>query len=391
MSNFTVDTKSAVCLLGATGSIGDSTIDVLKHHSDRFTLHSVAAGSNWQKMAAIAREFDVKHLVMWSSEAAEKLSKELGREVLCGMDGLLQIVKDPEVDVVMNGLVGSVGCLPTLEAIKHDKRVALANKETLVMAGYCVEQLLSEHPKASLLPVDSEHNAIFQCLAERPTNEVHHIQLTASGGPFRTLPKEEFANITRAQALKHPTWSMGPKITIDSSTLMNKGLEVMEAHYLFKLPYDQIKVVVHPQSIVHSMVQFVDGSLMAQLGAPDMRHPIQFALSYPERWDLNVDHVYLPDIGSLDFFAPDTEKFPCLRLAYEAGNREGTAPAILNAANEVVVPAFLDGQIEYVDIPKILEDILGKSSVIDEPDLDTILKVDQETRVFTLDYLKSKF
>ena len=172
---------------------------------------------------------------------------------------------------------------------------------------------------------------------------------------------------------------------------MNKGLEVMEAHYLFKLPYDQIKVVVHPQSIVHSMVQFVDGSLMAQLGAPDMRHPIQFALSYPERWDLNVDHVYLPDIGSLDFFAPDAEKFPCLRLAYEAGNREGTAPAILNAANEVVVPAFLDGQIEYLDIPKILEDILGKSSVIDEPDLDTILKVDQETRIFTLDYLKSKF
>lgn len=291
---------------------------------------------------------------------------------------------------MVNGLVGSVGCLPTLEAIKKDKRVALANKETLVMAGYCVQQLLDQHPKAALLPVDSEHNAIFQCLAERPRHEVHQLQLTASGGPFRTLPQEEFANITREQALNHPTWSMGPKITIDSSTLMNKGLEVLEAHYLFKIPYDQIKVVVHPQSIVHSMVQFRDGSLMAQLGAPDMRHPIQYALTYPERWDLDVDHVYLPDIGSLNFFAPDTDKFPCLRLAYEAGERGGTAPAILNAANEVIVPAFLDGQISYLDIPRSLEDIMGQLSVQDDPDLDTILTTDEETRAFTRDYIRQQ-
>lgn len=382
--------KSAVSLLGATGSIGDSTLSVLKQHSDRFSLHSVAAGSNWQKMVNIDKEFDVQQFVMWSEEAAEKLSKAIGKEVLVGMEGLLSIVTAEDVDVVVNGLVGSVGCLPTLEAIKKDKRVALANKETLVMAGYCVQQLLDQHPKAALLPVDSEHNAIFQCLAERPRHEVHQLQLTASGGPFRTLPQEEFANITREQALNHPTWSMGPKITIDSSTLMNKGLEVLEAHYLFKIPYDQIKVVVHPQSIVHSMVQFRDGSLMAQLGAPDMRHPIQYALTYPERWDLDVDHVYLPDIGSLNFFAPDTDKFPCLRLAYEAGERGGTAPAILNAANEVIVPAFLDGQISYLDIPRSLEDIMGQLSVQDDPDLDTILTTDEETRAFTRDYIRQQ-
>lgn len=383
--------RRAVSLLGATGSIGDSTLSVLEQHSDRFSLHSVAAGSNWQKMVEIHKNFEVKYFVMWSEEAAEKLSKAIQREVLVGMEGLLQVVKDSEVDVVVNGLVGSVGCLPTLEAIKHDKRVALANKETLVMAGYCVEQLLEQHPKAALLPVDSEHNAIFQCLAERPTSEVHHIQLTASGGPFRTLPQEEFAKITREQALNHPTWSMGPKITIDSSTLMNKGLEVLEAHFLFKVPYDQIKVVVHPQSIVHSMVQFRDGSLMAQLGAPDMRHPIQFALTYPERWELNVDHVYLPDITSLNFYAPDTNKFPCLRLAYEAGIRGGTAPAILNAANEIIVPAFLEGQISYLDIPKSLEEIMSQMSVQDNPDLDLILKTDEETREWTRDYLSSHF
>lgn len=382
-----------ISLLGATGSIGDSTLDVIEQHSERFELYSVAAGSNWRKMAEISSRHSVKYMVMWSEEAAVKLAEATGRaigqEILVGMEGLLKICSDPEVDVVVNGLVGSVGCLPTMAAIRHDKRVALANKETLVMAGYCVEQLLAKHPGAALLPVDSEHNAIFQCLAGRPVTEVDHIQLTASGGPFRSLPKEDFAKITREQALKHPTWSMGPKITIDSSTLMNKGLEVLEAHFLFKVPYDQIKVIVHPQSIVHSMVQFRDGSLMAQLGAPDMRHPIQYALSYPERWDLNVDHVYLPDLTSLNFYPPDTDKFPCLRLAYEAGIRGGTAPAVLNAANEIIVPAFLEGQISYLEIPRFLENILGHASLVDDPDLDTILKTDSETRQFTLDYIQS--
>jgi 1-deoxy-D-xylulose-5-phosphate reductoisomerase len=296
------------------------------------------------------------------------------------MEGLLEQTSLAEVDVVVNGLVGSIGCLPTMRALEKGKRVGLANKETLVMAGTVVEEVLLANPNSKLLPIDSEHSAIFQCLQDRPVEEIETIQLTASGGPFRTLDKSEFKNITVERALKHPTWSMGPKITIDSATLMNKGLEVLEAHFLFHVPFDQIDVVVHPGSIVHSMVQFRDGSLMAQLGAPDMKVPIQYALSYPERWPLNVDRVSLPELGRLEFYQPDTDKFPCLRLAYEAGKRSGTAPAILNAANEILVPAFLEHKISFLDIPKKLEKALENLSIVDNPNLEQVLAADETAR-----------
>jgi 1-deoxy-D-xylulose-5-phosphate reductoisomerase len=372
--------KQKVCVLGVTGSIGDSTLDVLRQHAHRFQLVAIAAGSSWQKVAKIAKEFEVEHLCMWNEEAAQNLSSELDTKVSYGMEGLLEQTSLAEVDVVVNGLVGSIGCLPTMRALEKGKRVGLANKETLVMAGTVVEEVLLANPNSKLLPIDSEHSAIFQCLQDRPVEEIETIQLTASGGPFRTLDKSEFKNITVERALKHPTWSMGPKITIDSATLMNKGLEVLEAHFLFHVPFEQIDVVVHPGSIVHSMVQFRDGSLMAQLGAPDMKVPIQYALSYPERWPLNVDRVSLPELGKLEFYKPDTDKFPCLRLAYEAGKRSGTAPAILNAANEILVPAFLEQKISFLDIPKKLEKALESLSIVDNPNLEQILVADETAR-----------
>jgi 1-deoxy-D-xylulose-5-phosphate reductoisomerase len=371
--------KQKVCVLGVTGSIGDSTLDVLRQHAHRFQLVAIAAGSSWQKVAKIAKEFEVEHLCMWNEEAAQKLSAELDTKVSYGMDGLLEQTSLAEVDVVVNGLVGSIGCLPTMRALEKGKRVGLANKETLVMAGTVVEEVLLANPNSKLLPIDSEHSAIFQCL-HRPVEEIETIQLTASGGPFRTLDKSQFKDITVERALKHPTWSMGPKITIDSATLMNKGLEFLEAHFLFHVPFEQIDVVVHPGSIVHSMVQFRDGSLMAQLGAPDMKVPIQYALSYPERWPLNVDRVSLPELGKLEFYKPDTDKFPCLRLAYEAGKRSGTAPAILNAANEILVPAFLEQKISFLDIPKKLEKALESLSIVDNPNLEQILVADETAR-----------
>ncbi len=372
--------KRTVSLLGATGSIGTSTLSVLDAHPDKFDLYSVAAHSNWKELKIIVEKYDVQHVAMWNAEAAEKLSQELGREVLSGMDALLAFVSDPAVDVVLNALVGAVGCLPTVEAIKNSKDIALANKETMVMAGTVINRLLQEYTDAKIYPIDSEHNAIFQCLADRPISEVSNVQLTASGGPFRELPIEEFAHITKARALKHPTWSMGPKITIDSATLMNKGLEVIEAHFLFNIPFDQIKVVVHPQSMIHSLVQFKDGSLMAQLGAADMQIPIQYSLSYPERWELPVEHISLPDLHTLEFYKPDFEKFPCLRLAFEAGERGGTAPAILNACNEEVVASFLAENITFNDIPRINAKVLELMSIVDEPDLDAVLKADSEAR-----------
>jgi 1-deoxy-D-xylulose-5-phosphate reductoisomerase len=369
-----------VSVLGVTGSIGTSSLDVISRYPEQYRLYSVAAHSNWQKTAEIVKKFQPEKVAMWNPEAAEKLSKELNCEVLQGMEGLLELCSDKQTDVVINGLVGSVGCLPTIRAIECGKRVGLANKETLVMAGEVIEKKLKENPKAILLPIDSEHSAIFQCLAERPVSEVESIQLTASGGPFRNLPLADFNSITIEQALKHPTWSMGPKITIDSATLMNKGLEVIEAHFLFRVSYDQIKVVVHPQSIIHSMVQFVDGSLMAQLGAPDMRVPIQLSLSYPRRLPLPCERVDLAALQQLSFSAPDFQKFPCLRLAYQAGRRGGTAPAILNAANEVLVPQFLAGKIQFTDIPRLLESCLEDSVIADQPDLNTILTADAQAR-----------
>lgn len=370
-----------VCLLGATGSIGTSTINVLKQHTDRFKLYAVAANRNWKLLAEIARKMNVERLCMFEADAARELSKELGRPVLSGMEGLCELSSDPQVDIVLNSLMGSVGCLPTLSAIRASKHVALANKETLVMAGEVITQALKENPKAYLTPVDSEHNAIFQCLADRPKAEVENLQITASGGPFRDWPIERFKDIRLEDALNHPVWSMGRKITIDSASMMNKGLEIIEAHFLFGIPYDQIKVLVHPQSRVHSLVQFRDGNLMAQLGAPDMKIPIQVALTWPERIPLATARLDLAELGQLTFFPPDFNKFRCLALAVECGKKGGLYTATMNAANEVLVNAFLERKIGFLDIPKGVEEVVAKTPSVSGPlDLETILAADAEAR-----------
>jgi 1-deoxy-D-xylulose-5-phosphate reductoisomerase len=381
-----------ICLLGATGSIGDSTVKVVEAHSDRLQLTALAAHSNWKRIAELCHKHPtIRWVSMYQAEAAAALRSQIpaGITVLEGQAGLLELAQSADYDILLNGVVGSVGCLPTLAAIERDKPIALANKETLVMAGDVVARALAAHPKSRLLPVDSEHNAIFQCLADRPSSEVSHLILTASGGPFRTWPKEDLLQVTPEQALKHPTWTMGPKITIDSASLMNKGLEVIEAHYLFGVGFDKIQVVVHPGSIVHSLVQFKDGSLMAQLGAPDMRVPIQVSLSWPERWNLEVPHVHLPQLGKLEFYEPDMDRFPCLALAYEAGRRGGIAPAVLNAANEVAVPAFLAGKIPFMGIPKLVERVLSQVPQVQHPSLDDVLGADAEARVLAQDFLQS--
>ncbi|MCK9182596.1 MAG: 1-deoxy-D-xylulose-5-phosphate reductoisomerase [Fibrobacteraceae bacterium] len=373
-----------VCLLGATGSIGTSAIGVLKQHPDRFKLYAVAANKNWKNVAEIARTMKVERFCMFDERAAGELSRELNMEVLTGMDGLCELVKDPKVDIVLNSLMGAVGCLPTLSAIRASKHIALANKETMVMAGEIIWKALSENPKAVITPVDSEHNAIFQCLAGRPNSEVENLQITASGGPFRELPIEKFKDIRVEDALNHPVWSMGRKITIDSASMMNKGLEVIEAHFLFHMPYEQIKVVVHPQSRVHSLVQFKDGSLLAQLGAPDMKIPIQVALTWPERIPLETDRLDLAEFGKLTFFQPDFKKFRCLSLAFEAGKRAGVVTAMMNAANEVLVNAFLEKRIGFMDIPDNLEKIVAKAPDISgKLDLNTVLEADKEARKIT--------
>lgn len=379
-----------VCLLGATGSIGTSTLDVLEQHSDLFTLHSLAANSSWQKVAEIVRKRHVKRVCMFDEAAAVALKKELGMEVLVGMEGLRELAADPEVDIVINSLMGAVGCLPTITAIEQGKHVALANKETMVMAGPVIWDKLAENPKSFITPIDSEHSAIFQCLeGGKREKEVEFLEITASGGPFREWPIEKFENITVADALNHPVWSMGKKITIDSASMMNKGLEVLEAHFLFHIPYDQIKVVVHPQSMVHSLVQFRDGSLMAQLGAPDMRIPIQVALTWPDRLQLETKRLDLPTLAKLTFFEPDFEKFRCLALAFDAGRRGGIVPAMMNAANEVLVDRFLKGNLKFTDIPKYVEKVMAKApDVTGRLSLDQVLEADAEARRMTVDFLK---
>jgi len=378
-----------VVLLGATGSIGTSTVDVCLQHSDLFRVYAVAANSSVEKTAEIVRKFKVERVCMFKPEAAKELSALLNMPVLSGMEGLCELAADPKADIIINALMGAVGCLPTITAIEHGKHVALANKETMVMAGPVIWDKLAENPKAFITPIDSEHSAIFQCLADRPTKEVECLEITASGGPFRTWDIDRFENITVADALNHPVWSMGRKITIDSASMMNKGLEVLEAHFLFHIPYEQIKVVVHPQSMVHSLVQFRDGSLMAQLGAPDMRIPIQVALTWPDRLPLETKRLDLPTLGQLTFFEPDFNKFRCLALAFEAGRRGGVVPAMMNAANEVLVDRFLDGKLKFTDIPRHVETIInGAPNLVGHLTLDQVLEADAEARRLTLDLIK---
>jgi len=378
-----------VVLLGATGSIGTSSVDVILQHSDIFKLYAVAANSSVTKVAEIVRKFKVERVCMFDPNAAKELEKELGMPVLAGMEGLCELAADPKADIIINALMGAVGCLPTITAIEHGKHVALANKETMVMAGPVIWDKLAENPKSFITPIDSEHSAIFQCLSGRPEKEVEFLEITASGGPFREWPIEKFESITVADALNHPVWSMGKKITIDSASMMNKGLEVLEAHFLFHIPYEQIKVVVHPQSMVHSLVQFRDGSLMAQLGAPDMRIPIQVALTWPDRLPLETKRLDLPTLAKLTFFEPDFNKFRCLALAFEAGRRGGIVPAMMNAANEVLVDAFLKGNLKFTDIPKHVETIMtGAPTVSGHLTLDQVLEADAEARRLTAALIK---
>ena len=379
-----------VVLLGATGSIGTSSVDVIQQHSDIFNLYAVAANSSVQKVAEIVRKYNVERVCMFNEAAAKELEGVLGKKVLAGMDGLCELAADPKADIIINALMGAVGCLPTITAIEHGKHVALANKETMVMAGPVIWDKLAENPKSFITPIDSEHSAIFQCLeGGKRESEVEFLEITASGGPFREWPIEKFENITVADALNHPVWSMGKKITIDSASMMNKGLEVLEAHFLFHIPYDQIKVVVHPQSMVHSLVQFRDGSLMAQLGAPDMRIPIQVALTWPDRLKLETKRLDLPTLAKLTFFEPDFNKFRCLSLAFEAGRRGGIVPSMMNAANEVLVDRFLKGNLKFTDIPKYVEMVMEKApNVTGHLSLEQVLEADKEARLMTEGFLK---
>jgi 1-deoxy-D-xylulose-5-phosphate reductoisomerase len=366
-------------ILGATGSIGVTTLDLVARFPERFEVTALAGGKNVERLAEQVRRFRPTLVAVADEAGATALRREIGGfvpEIVFGPEGLERVATVPDTDLVVSGLVGALGLGPTLLAIEAGRDVALANKEVLVVAGELV-RAAARRTGARILPLDSEHNAIFQVMHGHRREEVKRILLTASGGPFLGWTREQLHAVTVDQALRHPTWKMGNKITIDSSTLMNKGLEVIEAHWLFGLPAERIDVVIHPQSIVHSMVEYVDGSVLAQLGIPDMSIPISYILAYPERLPLaHLPSLDLITAGRLEFVAPDLERFPCLGLAYRALASEGTAPAVLNAANEVAVESFLDGRISYVEIAAVIREVLERHEVSPAPSLDGLLAAD---------------
>ena len=372
-----------IALLGSTGSIGRNCLSVIHTLADRFRITYLTTNTNIELLQNQITNFHPHGVVVLDETKAAALQSAVGDsvEVLSGREGLLEIVRRNDVDLVINSIVGFAGLKPTIEAIKHRKHIALANKETLVVAGELVTSLVKEYG-VHLIPIDSEHSAILQCLVGEDRNSANRIILTASGGPLLNTPKDAFAFITVEQALNHPNWKMGNKITIDSATLMNKGLEVIEARWLFGLPAERIDVVIHPQSIIHSMVEFVDGSIKAQLGVPDMKLPIQYALTYPERCPMSGNRLDFPKLQSMTFFAPDRNKFCCLQLAYDAMALGGTAPAIMNAANEVAVQAFLEKKIPFNRIPELIEQALSKQTNHISPDLEHTLQSDQKTREY---------
>lgn len=387
-----------VTILGSTGTIGQQTLDVMQRHAHQFKAFALAANANVEALYKQVMAFEPHYAVLLNEDAAQQLEAKLknsrsNTQVLAGAKALEFVSAHAEVDIVMAAIVGAAGLKPAMAAAEAGKRVTLANKETLVMSGSLFMQAVKQHG-ATLLPIDSEHNAIFQVM---PANQeggftekgIKKILLTASGGPFRTYPREALENVTVAQALNHPNWKMGPKITIDSATLMNKGLEVIEARWLFDATPEQIDVVVHPQSVIHSMVEYIDGSILAQLGNPDMRTPIAYALGYPNRLSSGVSSLDLIKVGRLDFEAADMVRFPCLALAFDALKRGGTAPAILNAANEIAVAAFLAEQIGFMQIPALIENVLSNANISDVMQLDDVIQADTQARALATDWVAS--
>lgn len=381
-----------IAILGSTGSIGTQALEVIGQHPDRFEVSLLTAQNNADLLIEQAGQFRPEEVVIGNETLKDKVISALaplGIRVYAGEDALIQSIGQSKAHTVLTALVGYSGLLPTLEAINTGKHIALANKETMVVAGELVATLATKR-KVPIYPVDSEHSAIFQCLIGEEKNPIEKIILTASGGPFRGRKRDELAAVTKAQALRHPNWSMGAKITIDSATLMNKGLEVIEARWLFGLTSSQIEVVVHPQSIIHSMVQFQDGSIKAQMGLPDMRLPIQYALSYPERLTSEFPRFDFLQFPTFTFEAPDVDTFHCLSLAYQAMEKGGNLPCIVNAANEIAVAAFLEEKIGFLDIPEVIEKTIQRIAFIQNPTLQDYVDTDRETRVQALEIASNR-
>lgn len=373
-----------IAVLGSTGSIGTQTLDIVRNNTDELKIKVLAAGSNVELIEKQIREFKPEIAVLYNAEKANELKIKIadtGVKVLSGMDGMIEAATFGDVDTVVTSMVGMIGIKPTIAAIKAGKNIALANKETLVTAGHIIMPLIKEH-KVSLLPVDSEHSAIFQSMNGENRKRISKILLTASGGPFRGKSYEELKNVTLEDALKHPNWAMGQKITVDSATLVNKGLEVMEAAWLFDVDVSMIQVVVHPQSVIHSMVEYEDTAVIAQLGCPDMRLPIQYALFYPDRRFLDAKKLDFFEMKSLTFEKPDMDTFKGLKFAMEAAEFGGSMPTVFNASNEEAVAMFLNKKIGFLDIYRIIEESMNRHTIISNPDIDTVLSVERDTREF---------
>ncbi len=383
--------KRHIAILGSTGSIGRQALDVISNHSDRFEAYALVANNSVELLIQQARTFMPEIVVIANEDKYDQLKSALSDlpiKVWCGSKSIEEVVQDENIDMILTAMVGFSGLKPTINAVKAGKAIALANKETLVVAGELITSLAIEN-RAAILPVDSEHSAIFQCLNGEGNNSMEKLLLTASGGPFRNVSKEDLQNVTKAQALAHPKWNMGEKVTIDSSTLMNKGFEMIEAKWLFGVDPAQIEVLVHPQSIIHSMVQFEDKSIIAQLGQPDMRVPIQYAFSYPERLKTEVEEVDFFKLSKLTFERPDTNRFPNLTFAYEAIKAGGNMPCILNAANEIAVSLFLQEKIGFMEMSLLIEKTLQKASFVRSPSLDDYMQTDSETREITTELFKA--
>ena len=379
-----------IAILGSTGSIGTQTLDVVRQHSSQFSVYAISANRSVDLLIEQALEFNPAVVCIADEKYYPRLRdalSDLPIKVMAGEQAIAEMVTMPDIDVVVAAMVGYAGLLPTMQAIRAKKTIALANKETLVVAGELICRLAQRY-NVPILPVDSEHSAIFQCLVGEKQNCIEKLLLTASGGPFRTFTYEQMLHVTAAQALQHPNWEMGAKITIDSASMMNKGFEVIEARWLFDIPVEKIQVLVHPQSVVHSAIQFIDGSVKAQLGTPDMRIPIQYALTYPERWPSDVPRLDLFETKQLTFEEPDLQRFPNLRLAYEAIARGGNLPCVLNAANEVVNQAFREGKCGFLSMSEIIEITMQNTSFIAEPTYDDYVQTDRLARQIATNLLK---